>query len=483
MVPAKPAVISGLFPKPIECAAAFNDLPDSVIFLTRNRRVLYLNRAAEVLTGLSDGEARGLPCRHVVRSNLCLVGCPLANPSWDAGAQCREGDLVNRDRRRVPVRISYIILRDLQGHVAGFMEVLEDLRSFQELGARSGRDDRLSRIVGRSPAMERLFAILPGIAQTDSSVLITGETGTGKDLLAEAIHQLSGRSKGPFVKVNCGALPETLLESELFGHQKGAFTGAVESKPGRFRLAHNGTLFLTEIGDLPLPLQVKLLTFLDDHVIYPLGSTKGIRVDVRIVAATHRDLQAMVREGKFRQDLLYRLNVVRVHIPPLRERGEDVRLLLEHFLAGFVSNFHKHIRGFSKEALQYLLEYPYPGNVRELKNIVEYAVNVCREETIQVHHLPSYLTEARVKVISQFPEKGTTAAFSQEFSAGMVSTENTANWDEVERRLIVEALVQAKGRRGKAAEILGWGRSTLWRKMKHHGLLSADADDSIRKGS
>lgn len=172
-------------------------------------------------------------------------------PSWEGGAQCREGDLINRDRRRVPVRISDVVLRDLQGKVAGFMEVLEDLRPFQELESRSGQAYRFHRIIGRSPAMVRLFAILPGIAQMDPLVLITGETGTGKDLLAKAIHQLSSRAKGPFVKVNCGALPETLLESELFGHQKGAFAGAVETKPGRFRLAHNGTLFLAEIGDLP----------------------------------------------------------------------------------------------------------------------------------------------------------------------------------------------------------------------------------------
>ncbi len=475
MESATPPIISGLFSKPIECAAALNDLPDALIFLSPHRRVLYVNRAAEVLTGLSQEQARGLPCRHVVRSNLCVRECPLRQPWGHGGAQCREGDIINRDRRRVPVRISYVVLKDLEGTVAGFMEVLEDLRPFQMLESRSGQAERLSRIIGGSPAMERLFGILPGIAQTDSSVLITGETGTGKDLLAEAIHQLSSRAKGPFVKVNCGALPETLLESELFGHQKGAFTGAVENKPGRFRLAHNGTLFLTEIGDLPLPLQVKLLTFLDDHVIYPLGSTKGTRVDVRIIAATHRDLQAMVREGKFRQDLLYRLNVVRIHIPPLRERREDVRLLLEHFLAAFASTFQKNVKGFSKDALRCLLEYPYPGNVRELKNIVEYAVNVCREETIGVHHLPSYVTEVRDRA-PHVPETRALEPPAKGVSVGIPLGAETADWAALERRLIVEALVKAKGKRARAAEILGWGRSTLWRKMKQYGLLASESD-------
>lgn len=473
MASARRALISGLFRNPVECASVFNDLPDAVVFLSPDRRVLYLNRAAEVLTGLSDPEARGLPCGHVVRSNICPVQCPLDHMARDAGPVCRNADVINRDRQRVPVRLCSIMLRDLHGAVVGFMEVLEDLRPFEALETRKGQAYQFGGIIGRSPAMERLFAVLPGIAQTDSSVLITGETGTGKDFLAEAIHQLSPRAKGPFVKVNCGALPETLLESELFGHQKGAFTGATENKPGRFRLAHNGTLFLTEIGDLPLPLQVKLLTFLDDKVIYTLGSTKGLRVDVRIIAATHRDLQAMVREGKFRQDLLYRLNVVRVHIPPLRERGEDIRLLMDHFLAAFVADFHKKIKGFSKNALKCLLEYPYPGNVRELKNIIEYAVNVCQEETIRRHHLPSYVTETSGRAVVHPPqvrEEGEAMpkeAVSEGEGKGV-------SWGVMERRLILDALVRAKGRRARAAQILGWGRSTLWRKMKQHGLLDRD---------
>ncbi|WP_448384081.1 sigma-54 interaction domain-containing protein [Desulfosoma sp.] len=483
MASARRALISGLFSRPVECAAVFNDLPDALVFLSPNRRVLYLNRAAEVLTGLSRQDAQGLPCRHVVRSNVCAGQCPLDDLSRDSGPVCRQADVINRDRRRVPVRLCAVMLRDVRGAVVGFMEVLEDLRSLENVETRKGQAYQFGRIVGRSPAMERLFAILPGIAQTDSSVLITGETGTGKDLLAEAIHQLSARAKGPFVKVNCGALPETLLESELFGHQKGAFTGATENKPGRFRLAHNGTLFLTEIGDLPLPLQVKLLTFLDDHVIYPLGSTKGTRVDVRVIAATHRDLQAMVREGKFRQDLLYRLNVVRVHIPPLRERGEDVRLLLDHFLAAFVSDFHKHIKGFSKDALKCLLEYPYPGNVRELKNIVEYAVNVCQEETIQIHHLPSYMTEVPVTIVAPRPEGRDMEGEEAVPKGAVMEAAQGEGWAEMERRLIVEALVRANGRRGRAAQILGWGRSTLWRKMKQYGLLERDEDASSQGGS
>jgi len=237
-------------------------------------------------------------------------------------------------------------------------------------------------------------------------------------------------------------------------------------------LAHNGTLFLTEIGDLPLSLQVKLLTFLDDHVIYPLGGTKGVRVDVRVIAATHRDLRAMVREGRFREDLLFRLNVVRVHIPPLRERDQDIRLLLDYFLVKFASEFRKNVRAFSPEALRLLVGYPYPGNVRELKNIVEYAVNVCTGNTVQPDHLPAYLVEVPAHP-QPVPNRGGGVQAHRAAPAGLIETigAEEPSWEEVERRMILEALVAAKGRRGRAAELLGWGRSTFWRKMKRYGII------------
>jgi transcriptional regulator with PAS, ATPase and Fis domain len=341
--------------------------------------------------------------------------------------------------------------------------------------------------------MEQIYRFLPMIAQSDSSVLLTGETGTGKDLVAEAIHQGSSRAKGPFIKVNCGALPATLLESELFGHQKGAFTGAVENKPGRFRMAHNGTLFLTEVGDLPLSLQVKLLTFLDDRIVVPLGSTKSFLCDVRVIAATHRNLERMVREGTFREDLLFRLNVVRLHLPPLRERLDDIQLLLDHFLNTFVSRFKKPIHGFSAEAGRVLLAYPYPGNVRELKNIVEYAVNVCQEDQIRRDHLPAYLTNPlprdqeedgvpRASALrppaTDTGEKDAPVDRAAEerriiLDALLKSREESREeleWPAIERKMILDAIVKAQGRRNKAAAILGWSRSRLYRKMAHYGI-------------
>lgn len=380
---------------------------------------------------------------------------------------CLEGNIINRDSKKIPVRITFAPVRSLDGKLLGFLETVEDTRVLQELSKKIVQAYSFGDFIARSPQMERIFQILPVIGQTHSSVLITGETGTGKDLLAEAIHQTSNRNKGPFIKVNCGALPETLLESELFGHQKGAFTGAVENKPGRFRLAHNGTLYLTEIGDLPLALQVKLLTFLDDKIIYPLGSTKGYQVDVRMIAATHRNLELMVREGLFREDLPFRLNVVRIHLPPLRERGEDIRLLLDHFFHTFTSRFGKRIRGFSNKALRILLEYQYPGNVRELRNIVEYAVNICLEEQIQPEHLPAYLTDIESWNRVESGAEHQTAPPSQ---TDQEDGEANLNWAAIERKMIIEALVKAKGRRSKAAALLGWGRSTLWRKMKQFGI-------------
>jgi two-component system response regulator AtoC len=306
------------------------------------------------------------------------------------------------------------------------------------------------------------------LSQSDSAILIFGETGTGKDLLAEAVHQASNRAKGPFVKVNCGALPETLLESELFGHRKGAFTGAVENKPGRFRLAHNGTLYLTEIGDLPLPLQVKLLTFLDDKVVYPLGSAKGFQADVRIIAATHRNLDLMVKESKFREDLMFRLNVVRLHLPPLRERGDDIRLILDYFMNKFATRFNKKINGLSKKSLKILLDYPFPGNVRELRNIIEYAVNMCPKGQIQSTHLPTYLSETKYYYDRSTPETGGVPEWGASDVKSASEHSGQKTWASLERDMIIKALVKSKGRRNKAADMLGWGRSTLWRKIKQY---------------
>ncbi len=459
--------IEGLFSSSIELARLLDEIPLGVLLLDRHSKILMMNPAMEALTGYRLEETLGLPCCDVLRSNFCPMTCPAQEELKGGKPICLEGDIINRDRHKISIRLTSAPIKDASGRILGFIETLEDLRLLQQLDKDLGTAFGFGPLLGRSPKMEEIFKILPAIARTDSSVLITGETGTGKDVLAEAIHQASDRARHPFIKVNCGALPETLLESELFGHKKGAFTGAVADKPGRLRLAHNGTLYLTEIGDLPLPLQVKLLTFLDDKVVFPLGSTKGFQADVRIIAATHRDLERMVLEGRFREDLLFRLKVVQLHLPPLRERDGDLSLIMDHFLALFSSRFGKKVSGFSDEVRQKLLSYSYPGNVRELRNVVEYSVNICQEEQIKPKHLPTYLFELG----SERLEKDTS---SQRIQPAVLSAphEKTAgtNWTSIERQLIIDALIKAKGRKSKAAEILGWGRSTLWRKMKQHGL-------------
>jgi transcriptional regulator with PAS, ATPase and Fis domain len=469
-----------------------DELPLGIVAMDCERRVVLLNRGMEALTGFDRKEARAIACRHIIRGDFCLGKCPVLSMSHGSGMMCVEGNIVNRERQKIPVRVTFTPIRDSQGQLIGYFETFEDIRALGALAGKTSEAYTFGQLVGRSPQMEQIYRVLPMIAQSDSSVLLTGETGTGKDLVAEAIHQESSRAKGPFIKVNCGALPATLLESELFGHQKGAFTGAVENKPGRFRLAHNGTLFLAEIGDLPLPLQVKLLTFLDDRIVHPLGSTKGLACDVRVIAATHRDLEQMVRERTFRQDLLFRLNVVRMELPPLRKRRDDVQLLLDHFLQNFITKFKKPIKGFSANALRILLVYDYPGNVRELKNIVEYASNVCQENQILAEHLPAYLTSpispeqspapmsglmaTAPRVIAEKSEENPDrAAMERKFLMDAIlktreEKEEGMEWPAVERAMIRDAIVKAQGRRNRAAAVLGWSRSKLYRKMLQYGI-------------
>lgn len=470
-------IIENLCKSSLALQELIDEIPVALFIVDKERRIMQMNRALEALTGFSKEEARGIPCYHILRSRMCIGHCPILDAVKEFEPVSMENDIINRDRRLVPVNVNIAQLKDVNNRRVGFLETVEDLRMMKELDARIGNAYSFGNIVGRSPQMEKIYQILPILAQSDSSVLITGETGTGKDLVAEALHQASNRSKGPFVKVNCGALPENLLESELFGHHKGAFTGAVENKPGRFKMAHNGTLFLTEIGDLPLTLQVKLLTFLDDQVIYPLGSTKGFQGNVRVIAGTHRNLEKMVSEGRFRNDLLFRLNVVRIHLPPLREREGDLQLLLDHFLNTLNAKFQKSINGFSKKSMRILSHYSFPGNVRELRNIVEYAANLCEGGNIEPEHLPTYILEEEERFQHIIDHEGVDHDKTAEIPAKpetdsfIPKTESGRTWSEIEKKMIMDTLIKSGGRRHEAAEKLGWGRSTLWRKMKKYGLV------------
>jgi len=305
-------------------------------------------------------------------------------------------------------------------------------------------------IVGRHPKMREIFAFLPDIAESDSPVLIEGPTGSGKELFARAIHTLSTRRNGPFVAINCGALPDTLLESELFGYTKGAFTGATRDKPGRFLLADKGTLFLDEICNTSLAFQADLLRALEEGEFTPLGHTKSLKADIRVVAATNRNLKQMVKEGTFREDLYYRLNVVRINLPPLRERKEDIPLLVEHFIHKYNLLKGRAIMGVSQEVMALLLIYPFPGNIRELENIIEYSYILCKGPTINVEHLPSDVREWATAHPITRPPRGSLAM--------------------QEATRIQEALEKCGGNRIAAAKELGISRTTLWRKIKKYGL-------------
>ncbi len=454
-----------------------NGLPHAVVLIDTEGGIVAANRVFEAVTGYAASDVRGVGCDFVLRANPELKKS-IFDSTFDAvEILSLEGDIINVNRKKAFVQFFISQLSSQNGKKIGYMVAVEDVtaqkeRAWQQQGLLEAKG-----ILGHSPKMQEILDFMPILARTDTTLLITGETGTGKDLLAEAIHHQSKRTTYPFIKVNCGALPETLLESELFGHVRGAYTGAHADKPGMFRLAQGGTLFLTEIGDLPLALQVKLLTVLDDREFFPLGSSKKVQVDVRLITGTNRDLRQMVKEGNFREDLYYRLNVLRAHMPPLRERGDDIPLLLDHFVKLLAGNLGKSIKGFSPEAMAELSRYAFPGNVRELRNIVEYATNVCPGDRITPAHLPTYIQAATVSPQALVPAAkngdGQGRDSNQNNSPAIGSENNFIQgntWSEIEKGKILSALMSTGGNRSLAAQQLGWGRSTLWRKIKRYAL-------------
>jgi DNA-binding NtrC family response regulator len=352
----------------------------------------------------------------------------------------------------LPVRVRQVLdtrkLRADSKKMQGRLETLEEQVHVH----------RFDTIVGQSVAMRDALNLARRVAPTDASVLLTGESGTGKEVFAQALHAASLRAAAPFVPVNCGAIPETLLESELFGHERGAFTGAIRTKPGRFEVAEGGTVFLDEIGELPQSTQVKLLRFLQDHTYVRVGGEELRRADVRILAATNRSLEEMIREGKFREDLFYRLNVFPINLVPLRERREDVPPLVEHFLT-------KHDRALSDlraEALEYLRAYDFPGNIRELQNLIERACILAGAGSIDRHHFPI--------------ERGKLASDSGELLSLGLSI------DQMERRMILEALERAQGNKTKAATLLGISRRALYSRMESHAIPIGGAEAEVAEG-
>jgi PAS domain S-box-containing protein len=444
-------------------SAILESISDGVFTVDKDWRVRSFNRAAEAITGIRREQALGRPCCEVFRASLCETDCALRH-TFATGRPVvgRAAFIVRADGERVPISVSTAVLRDARGRVGGGAETFRDLSAVEELRKELSGRFEIGDFVSRSPAMRRVFEILPQVAASDCTVLIQGETGTGKELLARALHHAGPRRARPFVAVNCAALPETLLESELFGYKAGAFTGAQRDKPGRFRLAEGGTLFLDEIGDIAPALQVKLLRVLQDKTYDVVGGTQTQRADVRVLAATNCDLERRVEQGGFRADLYYRINVVRIEIPPLRERRIDVPLLVEHFVARLNRIQGKAIRGVDPELLGLLMAYDFPGNVRELENLLEHAFVLCTGDRLQLGHLPPAFLARR---------------------GGMAPPAIRHAARAAEADLILQALQRQGFDRLAAARALGIHKSTLYRKIHALGLSLPRPDGRPPRGA
>jgi len=437
------------------------NIVEGVFTVDRKFKITFFNQAAEEITGFSRKEVLGMPCSEVFRTAICNQDCPLRQ-SLRTGQTVKnfEINIVTRENKAQPISVCTAPLIDPEGNFLGGVETFRDMSSIKELRREISNRYTFQDIISKNARLRQIFETLPNIAQTDATILIQGRSGTGKELFATAIHNISPRAAGPLVKVNCGALPESLIESELFGYVKGAFTDAKSNRLGRFQAAHEGTIFLDEIGDLPLAVQVKLLRVLEHREFESLGSDTTIKVDVRIVAATNRNLEHLVAEGKFREDLFYRLNVILIRLPELCERTEDIPLLVEHFIERFNHHMGRGIHGVDPEAMALLVRYPFPGNVRELENVLEHAYIVTRGPNIGIEDLPNFIIEGRQRVARR--PKHT------------MQTQEDRNWNPgaaaQNRQSLIACLERNYWSIPKTADMLGMHRTTLWRKVKKYNI-------------
>jgi PAS domain S-box-containing protein len=426
-----------------------DSIADGVFTVNQDWRITSFNRAAEKITGVSREEAMGQMCKDVLKADICEKNCCLRT-TMKTGEPIvnKKVYIIDAEGRRLPISISTALLRDKQGKLLGAVETFRDISIEEDLRKAIQAKYSLADIISKNHRMLQLLDILPDIAASASTVLIEGESGTGKELFGRAIHNLSSRKKQPFIAVNCSALPDALLESELFGYKAGAFTDAKKDKPGRFKLAENGTLLLDEIGDITQAMQVKLLRVLQEKTYEPLGATQSVEHNVRIIAATNKNLEELIRQGRFREDLFYRIHVFKITLPPLRERMEDIPMLIENFITRFNTLQKKDINGVSDEAMSVLMSYDYPGNIRELANIIERAFILCKTGLIEKRHLPESL---------------------------FVRTEGSAVTDcaslrDAQSAYLINVLKQNNWNRPETAKQLGMHKSTLYRKIKSLGI-------------
>ncbi len=444
-------------------AVILDNIADGVFTVDTNWRITSFNKAAEKITGVARQMAIGSYCSDIFHSSICGKSCAIAasiSSGQPDGNRCIQ--IRNSDNEQVPVSISAAPLYDNQGNLIGGVETFRDLRPSKSQQYGCCKQKQMGDIISNSPAMARIFEILPQVAMSDSNVLILGESGTGKEILAKTLHKLSNRTAGPLITVNCGALPDTLLESELFGCKAGAYTDAKSDRIGRIAAAEGGTLFLDEIGEISLAMQVKLLRVLESRLYEPLGSNDSVQADIRILAATNCNLKELMHRGLFREDLFYRLNVVKIEIPTLRDRIHDIPLLLDHFIEKFNAEKNMDIGGLADETLRILMQYDFPGNIRELQNIIEYAFILCRGGLIYPEHLPTTMEVST--------------------PAHPVATTNGGEpkcLEEIEKQAIFDALKRNSWKRMKTCRELGISKDTLRRKISRYELLGKLKEEKV----
>ncbi len=452
-----------------------DSVQDGIILVDEQGDFIAANHSAQLMTGYTEDQLIGRSCRILNCTGCEIKGigkgkdwCMLFSQGLVRDKKCM---ITDSRKQTIPIVKTATVLYDDTGQITGAVETLKDIsenisykNELDTIKRIYHIDDGFHGIIGRTPVMQNLFEHIQGVASLDTPVIILGESGTGKEMVAKALHEKGNRADKPFVKVNCAALSETILESELFGHVKGAYTGAANDRIGRFEAAHQGTIFLDEIGDIPLSVQVKLLRVLEEQMIQRVGDNRSIPINVRIITATNKDLEKMILQGEFRQDLYFRINVFPLTCPPLRHRKDDITLIIQHFISILAKKTKKNILGFTPQAMRIMVAYPWPGNIRELRNAVEYAFVLAKGKSIGTEHLPE-------KLLEHNPGTYTSPAIRPEES--VVPAEISCK--QSEKAALVEALQKSDGNQTKAAQMLGVSRVTVWKRMKKHGVALKNA--------